>query len=167
MTQPASVFADGNVSVLWVPVVEQDNPALSDLVDASVLDLTCYLTDEGWDPNLSEDAATDNRLCSTQNFQGPGRVTTDMPLIYVSNPDSPSDDEAALTLTEGSVGYLVDRRGVPYTQAYAAGDIVTIYKVKLGVQKDGKPTANSPLVIMQNAYLQIPGRSWRVTVTAS
>lgn len=168
MTQPASVFADGNVSVLWVPTLEdQDAPDIAELTDNTVLDLSCYLTDEGWDPNLSEDAATDNRLCSVQNFQGPGRQTIQMPLIYVSNPDSEANDEAALTLLEGSVGYLVDRRGVPYSQAYAVGDIVTVYKVKLGAQKDGKPTANSPLVVMQTAYLQIPGRSWRVAVVAS
>lgn len=168
MTQPASVFSDGNVSVLWVPEIDdQDNPGITELTDPAVLDLSCYLMEGGWKPNLTEDKATDNRLCSVQNFTGPGRISTDIPIIYMSNPDSAENDEAALTLTYGSVGYLVDRRGVPRAQEYAAGDIVTIYKVKLGIQQDGEPTANSPLVVSQMAHLQIPGRSWRVEVTGS
>src|SRR6185369_1422367 len=104
-TFPESVISDGSVSVLWVPTLaDQDEPTLVELNDPAVLDITCYLTDAGWQPNLTEDAATDNRLCSRQNFQGPGRQTYALPLIYVSNPANPSEDEAALTLLEGSTG---------------------------------------------------------------
>jgi hypothetical protein len=165
---PESVISDGSVSVLWVPtLLDQDVPALSELQAVSVLDATCYFTDAGWQPNLTEDPATDNRLCSRQNFQSPGRQTIAIPLIYVSNPADPTEDEAALTFIEGTVGYFVDRRGVPYEDPYAAGDIVTVYKVKLGAQQDAPPTANAPLTVTQNAYLQLPGRSWRVPVVAS
>lgn len=168
MTEPASVVSDGNVRVFWVlSIADQDEPTLLELNDPTALDITCYLTDQGWNPNLTEDAATDNRLCSTQNYQTPGRKTVSIPMIYTSNPDVPAEDEAALELTEGAVGWLVDRRGVPFEQAWAVGDIVTVYKVKLGAQSDVQPTANTPLYVMQSAYLRPPGRSWRVPVIAS
>jgi hypothetical protein len=167
MTQPASVVSDGNVLVLWVPVLmDPDFPTLDELTDPAVLDVTCYFTDQGWNPNISEDAATDNRLCSRENFQKPGRRTTTMPLVYVSNPDDPAEDEAALTLIEGALGNFVDRRGVPYEQA-VADDIVTVYPVTLGTQMDSQPTANTPLTVAQTAYLRPPGRSFRVPVVAS
>lgn len=168
MTQPQSVISDGNVGVLWVPTIaDPDNPTVAELTGGSVVDLTCYLTDAGWNPNLQEDTATDNRLCSRENFARPGRKTYNIPLIYTSNPDDPTEDEAALTLLEDTEGYLVDRRGVPYEQTYATGDIVTVYPVVLGTQADSQPTANTPLTVMQNAYLRPPGRSWRVAVDAS
>jgi len=165
---PESVISDGNVLVLWVPALsDPDAPQLDELQNPAALDVTCYLTDQGWQPNLAEDAATDNRLCSRDNFEKPGRKKYTMPLIYVSNPDDPDEDEAALTLLEGALGYFVDRRGVPFEQALAVGDIVTIYPSTLGAQQDGVPTANTPLTVMQNAYLRPPGRSWRVPVIAS
>lgn len=168
MTEPASVISDGNVLVLWVPTIaDPDNPTVDELTDPTVLDATCYLTDEGWDPNLAEDVATDNRLCSRTNYQKAGRKTITNTLIYTSNPDNPSEDEAALTFLEGATGYFVDRRGVPFEQEIAAGDIVTVYSQELGAQSDVKPTANTPQYVKQMAYLRPPGRSWRVAVAAS
>lgn len=168
MTQPASVVSDGNVLVLWVTsVADVDEPTLGELTDPAVLDLSCYLTDQGWNPDITEAQAPDPRLCSTEDFSAPGRTSTTIPLVYVTNPDVPSEDEAAVTLVKGSVGWLVERRGVPFEQAVAVGDIVTTWPVKLGVQKEQQPTANTPLTIAQMAYLRPPGRGFRKTVVAS
>lgn len=167
MTQPESVVSDGNVLTLWVPTIaDPDAPTVAELTAGSVLDVSCYFTDAGWNPNLSEDEATDNRLCSRQNYGKPGRQKIGMPLIYVSNPADPAEDEAALTLLERTNGYFVDRRGVPFEDPIAAGDIVTVFAVTLGAQADSQPTANTPLTVMQQAYLRPPGRSWRVPVIA-
>lgn len=167
MTQPESVVSDGNVLVLWVPTIaDPDAPTVAELTAVSALDVSCYFTDSGWNPNLSEDEATDNRLCSRQNYGKPGRQKIEMPLVYVSNPDDPAEDEAALTLLVNTTGYFVDRRGVAFEQAIAAGDIVTVFPVTLGAQADSPPTANTPLTVMQKAYLRPPGRSWRVPVIA-
>lgn len=165
MTQPESVVSDGNVLVLWVTTISNINaPTVAELTAGTVLDVTCYLTDAGWQPNLAEDKVTDNRLCSTDNYEAPGRKTYTIPLVYVSNPKTPADDEAALTLLEGTLGYFVDRRGVPFETPVTAGDIVTVFPVKVGAQQDSPPTANTPLTVMQNAYLRQPGRAWRKAV---
>jgi len=167
-TLPASVMSDGMVLVLWVPELgDPDQPGLSELTAPSVLDLSCYLTDQGWDPQITEASAADPRLCSTEDFAQPGRKATQIPLIYVTNPDDPTNDEAATTLVERSTGFLVERRGVDVETALAVGDLVTVYPAKLGVQVEAKPTANTPLTINQMAYLQPPGRQFRVAVASS
>jgi len=168
MTQPASVASDGNVLVLWVTsMADPDEPTLGELTDPSVLDVSCYLTDAGWNPGITEAQANDPRLCSTEDFSTPGRTSTTLPLVYVTNPDNPAEDEAALTLVKGSVGFFAERRGVPYEDAVQVGDLFTSYPVKLGTQVDGQPTANTPLTINQMAYLRPPGRSFRKAVVAS
>ena len=109
-TFPESVISDGSVSVLWVPTLaDQDEPTLAELNAGSVLDITCYLTDAGWQPNLTEDAATDNRLCSRQNFQKAGRQTYAMPLIYVSNP-AEFHDLVEIPAVGAAVRAAADRR---------------------------------------------------------
>lgn len=168
MTQPASVFSDGMVRVDWVPVLaDPENPALSELQALANLEMSCYFTDAGWAPNTAEDQAPDPRLCSTETYTGPGRHTTTIPTVYVTNPDDPTNDEAAVTLVDRSTGYYVERRGVAYDQAWAAGDMVNVYPVKLGVQNETPPTANTPLTITQMAYVRAPGTKRRVLVVAS
>lgn len=168
MTQPASVFSDGMVRVDWVPVLaDPENPALSELESGSSLAMSCYFTDAGWAPNTAEDVANDPRLCSVETYTSPGRNTTSIPTMYVTNPDDPSNDEAATTLTDRATGFYVERRGVPYDQDWAAGDLVTVFPVKLGVQNEGAPTANTPLTISQMAYVRAPGTQRRVLVVAS
>lgn len=168
MTQPASVASDGNVLVLWVTsLADPDEPTLGELTDPSVLDVSCYLTDAGWNPGITEAQANDPRLCSTEDFSTPGRTSTTLPLVYITNADNPAEDEAALTLVQGSIGWFVERRGVPFDQTVAVGDLVTSWPVKLGVQIEQQPTANTPLTIGQMAYLRPPGRGFRKPVVAS
>ena len=169
MSEPASVTFDGTDLVLWVPSLESiEYPGLSELTDPSVLDMSCYFSDTGWAPVLTEAAITDNRLCSSTDFSGPGRKGYALPLMYVFNPEEPTEDEARITLVEDSLGYFVERPGVPFDQDLAAGDLVRCYAVKLGRQHEAGRTANSPWLIQQQAYLRPPGTtSALVQVAAS
>lgn len=165
MTEPASVVSDGMVKVAWVlSIANPAAPTQAELTAGTVLDLSCYLTDQGWAPALSEDTVTDPRLCSTQTFTRPGRNQTTLPLVYVYNPDNPTQDEARLALTNRATGYLVARWGVDYAGAFATGDIVDVYPVQLGQGNKQAATANTPLTIMQTAYVSSPGAQTDVTV---
>lgn len=167
MTQPASVISDGMVKVAWVTAIASlSAPTAAELTAGTTKDLSCYLTDAGWEPAVNEDTATDNRLCSTQNFTAPGRETTTLPLLYVYNPDSPSDDVARLTLTYQATGFIVVRWGVDYETAFAAADVVDVYPVKLGRQMKQAATANTPLTIAQTAYVRAPGVEYDAVVAA-
>ena len=160
MTQPSSVTFDGTDLVLWVPSIEDiNNPLGAELQDPSVVDLSCYFSDTGWAPTLTEAAVTDNRLCSKVDFGRPGRKAYAFPLLYVFNPDVPADDEARLTLTELSEGFFVERPAVAYDEPLAAGDLVKVYAVVLGAQHEAGRTANGPWLIQQQAYLRPPGVS--------
>jgi hypothetical protein len=155
MTQPASVTFDGTDLVLWVPTLgDPDFPTHTELTAGTVVDLSCYLSDTGWAPALTEAAVTDNRLCSSTDFQRPGRKGYALPMMYVFNPDVPADDEARLALTEGSEGYIVERPAVPFDTAIAGGDLVDVYPVVLGAQQPAGRTANNPWLMQQQAYLR-------------
>lgn len=168
MTQPASVVSDANVLVLWVlTIADPAEPTVIELTDPSVLDASCYFTDQGWNPGITEDQANDPRLCSRENYSKPGRKSTTVPLGYVTNPADPAEDEAATTFVEGSLGYFVERRGVDFEEPVQAGDLVTVWPVQLGTQIDAQPTSNTPLTVNQMGYLRPPGRQYRVVVVAS
>jgi hypothetical protein len=167
MTQPASVFVDENLLVLWVVTIAVPSaPTVAELTAGSVLDATYYFTDGGWKPTIAEDTANDPRLAKRENFNRAGRRATTLPLIYVTNPATPAADAAAITFVEDAVGYFVERRGVDHDTAIAAAQKVNVYPVTLGAQIESDPTGNTPFTIAQTGYLRPPGRQLRVAVAA-
>lgn len=168
MTQPASVTFDGTDLILWVPSLESiDFPGLSELTDPAVLDLSCYFADQGFNPTLSEANVPDIRQCTTEDFGDPGRVTHTIPLVYVTNPADPTQDEARTTLIRGAQGYLVERPGVDFEEPLAAGDLVSVWSVRLGMQQMIDRTQNTKWRISQMGYLRPPGHRLLVTVASS
>jgi hypothetical protein len=154
MTQPVSVNADGSLKVIWVPsIADPDNPTAAELNAVGALDISCYLTDDGFTPSTDEQVVTDNRLCSRQTFEKPGRFTDGLELTYVYNPKSPANNQAATTLTYLTTGYVAARWGSDFEDAIAAGDIVDILPVTCGVQRKGKPEANGTLKKMQKMFV--------------
>lgn len=168
MTQPASVVNDGNHLLLWVPTIDDPaEPTVVELTDEAVLDLTCYLTDSGWTPGMTEERVPDNRLCTDQNYSLPGRKTFAPNIIFTSNPEEPTADEARTTLDPGTDGYLVWRPLVPYEQAVAAADLVNVYPVQVGEQEFTDPTMNTVGTVTQQLHLRPPGRQRMVALVAS
>lgn len=157
MTQPASVPADGNQAVWWVPVIAvAQSPTVAELTAPSVIDASCYLTAEGWQPTTNEQAVTDQRLCTTEDYEQPGRLQHSLQVTYVHNPGSPADNALYLALTRLTSGYWVSRVGVPYDQAIAAGDIVDVYPVKMGWRQKTPGVANSVLTVGQKPFITGP-----------
>jgi hypothetical protein len=168
MTQPASVVNDGNHLLLAVPsLADPAEPTVAELTDPAVLDVTCYLTDTGWTPNMQQARVADPRLCSEQDFELPGRLGFQPQFTYVSNPANPTHDEARLTLTPGSTFFLVWRPLVSYAQPIQAGDLVSVYPVQFGEQEYSDPAQNTPGTVTQQIFLRPPGRQFMVEVTAS
>jgi len=154
MSQPVSVQADGNLLVLFVPTIaDTENPTVGELTAGSVVDLSCYLTGDGFTPNTEEQTVSDERICSRQTFEQPGRYQDSLDIAYVYNILSAVDDEARLALTQLRTGNIVARWGQAFEDAVAAGDIVDVYPVKLGVPKKQPPVANSVLRIAQKPFV--------------
>lgn len=161
MTTPASLPADGYLKVTWVPAIaDPTNPSAAVLNGASSVDLTCYLTPDGFNPATDEAVINDDRLCSRDTFEQPGRRTNTLSLMYVARHQdgAATDNKAWTTLKQDSAGFIVERWGKAYDTAYAAGDIVNVTPVKAGVQVEQTPEANSTLKVAQKVFVTGPKR---------
>ena len=163
-----SIPADGNKLVLVVPAIaDVDAPTIAELTAASVVDISCYLTGDGWSPSKEQASIADERLCSTETFERPGRKTRGLEVTYIDNTNSPYEAEfnkAVDTLVEGTDHYIVTRRGLPYEQPLAAGQIVEIWPVTAGEQREVPEEANSVTRTIQKLFVRGPVR--RVAVAA-
>lgn len=157
MTTPAptSVLADGNLKVTWVPAIADPGaPSAAVLNGASSIDLSSYLTADGFSPGGDEEAVTDDRLSSRQTFERPGRFSDTLELMYVYQAQgTPTDNKAFETLKHLTTGFVVTRWGKDFAGAYAAGDKVDVIPVQLGRQMKQPPEANSILKVSQGAFV--------------
>jgi len=168
MTAPISVLGDGNVKVSWVTTItNQTAPSVAELNNASSVDLSCYLTSDGLTTGSDEQAVTDDRLCSTQTFEKPGRFSDTLELMYVYQPQLPSaaDNKAFFTLVHLTTGFIVIRWGKAYAGAYVATtDRVNVMPATCGIQREQPPEANSVLKIAQKIW--VSGKVNRNVATA-
>lgn len=154
MADIPSTPADGNVKVAFVPTIaDPAAPTSTELTGAGVIDLSCYLTADGWTPGMDEQIVSDDRLCSTQTFEQPGRSSRTLSVKYIENPGSATDNKAYTTLAPGTTGYLVQRRGKAFDTAFAAADIVDVWPVTAGKYDPQPPEANSVLKVAQKMFV--------------
>lgn len=157
MAKPAGLQAVGNVRVVWVPTIANAaGPTAAEVNATGAVDLSCYLTSDGFALSWDESTVEDARLCEAQTFSLSGRTSVEVTLRYTFNPTSLTqtvDNKAATTLLQRTKGNLVVRWGTLYTTAFAAGQKVDVYPVECGVQQKQSPEANSVLRIEQTLRL--------------
>ena len=156
MTTPLSVLADGNLKVLWVPAIAvQTAPTVAELTGASVVDLSCYLTPDGYTPGDDEQEVIDDRLCSTQTYSKPGRSSKTLEIMYIFQPQLPAatDNKAYSTLVFLTTGFIVERWGKLFSSAVIATDRVDVKPAQCGKQRKQPPEANSVFKIAQKIYI--------------
>lgn len=147
MADIPSTPSDGNVKTVLVPAIaDTAAPKLTELNAAGAVDISCYLTPDGFALTVDQATITDERLCSTETYGKPGRKTYGLSLTGIDNTNSDveaTDNELVDTLVEGSQQYLVRRRGKPFDEPFAVGDKVTVIPFQPGVKQDVAPEANS------------------------
>lgn len=157
MSEVPSTPSDGNVKVLLVPAIADPSaPTVSELTGEGVVDISCYLTGDGLALSSDQATITDERLCSTQVFEKPGRKTNTAEVTYIDNTNSPNEtdsNEAADTLVEGSSHRVVTRRGVPFEEAVAADQKVSVWPVQAGMSREVAPEANSVIRSIQKLFV--------------
>lgn len=155
MADIPSTPADGNYKVVWVPALANpDAPTVAEVTGGTVIDLSCYLTADGWTPGLSEQVIADDRLCSTETFEQVGRAARTLSVRYVINPGSATDNKASDTLVPGTDGYLVTRAGKAFDSALVATDKVWVWPVTPGQYNELPPEANSVLKQEQKMFVR-------------
>lgn len=155
MADLPSTPADGNLKVVWVPTIANpDAPTVTELTAATAVDLSCYLTADGWNPSTDEQVISDDRLCDTETYEQPGRSSRSLEVTYIDNTNNTGLENLAVeTLVPGTAGYLVTRSGMPYDQPFAAGDLVDVWPVTCGVYQKVPPEANSVLRRTQRMFV--------------
>lgn len=155
MADLPSTPADGNVRVQWVPTIADTEAPTAVELGAGV-DLSCYLTGDGWSPGLDEQVISDDRLCDTETFEQPGRSSRTTSVTYIDNTNTADPNVAVTTLVPGTTGYIVVRSGKAFDAAFAAADEVDVWPVKCGKYSKLPPEANS--VLRRSQKLFVTGR---------
>lgn len=157
MAEIPSTPSDGNVLVLLVPAIANTAaPTVTELTGAGVIDISCYLTGDGLNLTSEQASIADERLCSTQTFEQPGRKTNTAEVTYIDNTNSSLEtdsNKAAETLAENSKHHVVTRRGVAYTADIAADQKVSVWPVTAGMQRDVPAEANSVTRTIQKLFV--------------
>lgn len=170
VTFPEGIEGEGNVKVVVTSALANPAaPTLAEVTSATNVDLTCYITGDGFAPGGEQETRTDRRLCSRQVFGVPGSVTyTIEELVYVYDPQAvPGDPEnrAYEKLAPNSQHFLMVRWGLPYETAFAAGQKLDVYPITAGAQFKNPPTTGgggggggdsgtSKLTVRQTPYIR-------------
>lgn len=139
--------ADGNLLIKAGLQFENiTTPKLTEAGAASGKDISCYAT--ALDVTLDQAVINDERLCTTDIFEQPGRKTHGLSITVIDNTNSPDETEfndAVNVLVEGTVMDILIRRGKAFNAALATDDTVRIYRVKVGAKVDLPSEANSTI----------------------
>lgn len=149
--------ADGNTKVVVATVVAGEVPTLADLTDA--VDISCYLTADGFAFAQEQATITDERLCSTETFNLPGRKSYTLTLTGIDNTNSDLEDEYnefMEALPEGADRVVVHRSGIPFDEPFEAGQKVRQIPVRVGANTPVAPEANSVIRSLVNTFVSGP-----------
>jgi hypothetical protein len=165
---PDGIEGEGNVKVAFLPAIANTaSPSVAGDF-AAAIDLSCYVTGDGFAPGGSQEERTDRRLCSRQVFGSPGSITyTIGELTYVYAPQDPTgtgnENDAYSELTPDRVGFIAVRFGIAFETAWTAAQIADIYPVIMGAQFKNPPVAaaaggagTSKLTVRQTPYVSGP-----------
>ncbi|MGI5144792.1 hypothetical protein ACQEVC_45495 [Plantactinospora sp. CA-294935] len=151
---PTSVPSDGTLALLYVAsLTDPTAPKLTEINAVTSQELDGYITGDGWQPTGEQAVVADERIATTQTFEQPGRKTKSLTVVYVHNPADPTNNEAYITLAEGTTGYVLSRYGVPRTQAWAIGDLTDVWPITAGEPMKNWNGANSVHTATQRLFV--------------
>lgn len=163
---PEGMDSNGTMLVLYVPAISNTAaPTIAELTAGSVVDLSCYLTADGFNTSTQENSVEDTRLCTKQVFESPGDFTQSLELTYVYNTLSVDDDKARATLVPGNNGHIVARYGLDPEDAISVGDVVDVFTFIAGKRRKNTVARNTKHNMTQKMFLQDVTRD-DVTVVA-
>ena len=165
-TEVPSTPADGLVNTIWVPAIVDIQKPTAEEINAGT-DLSNYVVLGGWSCSPSQDSISDQRENSAQDYENPGRKKisgSSIEVIDNTNTEHSAQNIAMETLAEGTEGYFVRRYGKQTDEAFAAGDTVNVYAVRVGMSAKMAIAANSVLRSKVNFSVRAPGWAENVKV---
>lgn len=145
---PAAILEDGNILTIFVPgfdgIKDMAQPTEAELNSGNNLNVSAYLTATGWHLNHTQESIPDNREASASAGEIPGPEKYDgTSLQVINNVNNEGYANAAVeTLTNGTQGYFVRRRGAGQTP-FKVGQTVSVFKTIIGITTPVAHTTNS------------------------
>jgi hypothetical protein len=137
----ADVFADGNTRVAYVPAISNIALATVTELNAGIL-LQDVITSDGLMGFEASSATVDTSALSSKfDTAVPGRDQFSGTGVRLKK--QTATDTIFNTLTKGTTGYIVIRRGIDSNTAWASGQPLEVYPITCGREKRLAPTANS------------------------
>ncbi|MEV5138426.1 hypothetical protein AB0K71_05710 [Streptomyces syringium] len=136
----SDLISDGKTKVCWASsLTSQTAPTATEL--NALADYTLRITPDGLkiDPDTAE--VDTSSLGSRFDTMETGRVKFSVELTFKKG-TTVQEQAPWSTLTYGTHGYLVVRRGIDYETAFAAGQNVEVYPVACGEPAEQPPAAN-------------------------
>lgn len=134
----ADIISDGKTKVTWLTSLASTTAPSAAAVTAGV-HLEGFITPDGLAIDLGDDEVDTSALNSTANTARAGRGTVS---IEVTFKDQGRAAVPWTTFASRPTGYLVVRRNVDSTDAYASGQFVEVYTVTAGDRQPVAPAAN-------------------------
>jgi hypothetical protein len=135
------IFVDGQTRVAWVPTISNNAAPTTTELNAGIL-LQSVITADGlvgFEPTTAE--VDTSSLASTFNTKNIGRDDFSGTMLRLKKQSG--TDTAYTTLVRGATGYIVIRRDITETTAWASSQSVEVYPVICGQRKRLAPEANS------------------------
>lgn len=140
----ADIIGDGMVRVAYVPTIANiASPTTTELNAVGSLLLQTTLTADGLEGFEATTAEVDTTsLASTFNTKNIGRDDYSGTMLRLKK-QTVGSDTIRTTLIRGTTGYIVIRRGITETTAWASSQAVEVYPITCGRRKEVKPEPNS------------------------
>lgn len=147
----SDLFADGNVKVSWCTAIANIHaPTVTELNAGTSLET--YITPSGLNDKATTAAVDTSSLASTFTTSGAGRRSFDISLEMKRQ--TPAANDIAYNLfAYRTSGYLVFRRTLANTTAYASAQTVEVYPVITGEPELASPAMNEVQKFTSNFFL--------------
>lgn len=134
---------DGFMRIAFVPTIASiAAPTAVELNGGSSIDLTPYLTPDGFSFSADTGNVDNTKMTSTANSNKVGRRSYTLSVTYVRNTDAGGIAlEAALTYR--AVGFLVVRQNIVYATTFAAAQKVQVYPIEVGEANPASPAPDT------------------------
>lgn len=139
-----SLFAyDGMTKVTFVKTIADiSGPTTAELTANDAIDLSDYLTKDGWQPQVNNNSVDAGKLSETFDANVPGTWGGSIEITCLRNNEA-GEDLAWSTLKYGLTGYAVVRFGQPEAEDYEDGDRVEVWPVIAAQSQMGGTSTNT------------------------
>lgn len=167
---PSAILEDGQIFTVFVPgfdgIKDMSKPTAEELNKDENLNLSAYLTATGWKLNHSQESIKDDREASAEVGEIPGSEKFDGGSLQVINNvnNDGLPNKAVETLTKGTKGFLVRRRGAGQ-DPFKTGQTVSVFKTTIGITTPVAHADNARMMSTIN-FSVMPGSKDETAIVA-